>query len=217
MVAACLRELAIMTRRTPFIAVMAVHAALLAAFLLIWGDGVPLLAGSVYEQTRLADWILLAALLPWTAVRVAADERGDDIVRLSSVTGLAPAHLVAGKLAAAFAALWLIVLSAAPVMIRAQAMSAAPLARVLHDEAAFAVFAAMVGVVAAAWLVACRDRLARWLAAAATTAALLVIAHVTVRTSLSAAALFAVITAAVGVALVRRADASWRYLVDREA
>ena len=53
--------------RTPAVwAVMAVQIALMALYLLVWGDGVPLVgARPVLAQFATTQWVFLSLALPW--------------------------------------------------------------------------------------------------------------------------------------------------------
>lgn len=212
------RDVAIAVRRPAFAAVVSAHVALLAGFVLVWGDmRVPVLSGdTVYEQQRTIEWALLALLLPWSAARSIATEGRDDFVRLSVLTGVQPGRLLLGKLSGSFAALALLVLSALPVAVLAQQMSAVPLSRVMADLVPSLGFAALVCLVTFWWMAVVRDRLAAWLAAAGSTVVILTAAHSALRTDAALTAGLVAFSIAGAAALAAHAQASWRYLPERE-
>ena len=94
------RELIVAARR-PAVGIAASAIALvLVAFVLVWAPGLPLLPDlNLYEQARVLDRGLLTIVLPWLAARIASADREDAFVRLSALTAVPPATLVAAKVA----------------------------------------------------------------------------------------------------------------------
>jgi hypothetical protein len=214
------RELDVMARRTPFVAAVIVHAGLLGLFVLGWGDGrgVPLLPDlSFYEQTRLVQAGLLALLLPWTAARCAAPERGNELVLLSALTGFAPSRLIAARACAGLAGLVLIVASGLPIALMTQRMSAVDTSRLIRDEAVLMAIAMM------AWACVLWSRhltaraLRGWLGAAVLTVAVMAAAGLAVSSAVLAAGVLAAIGGAAVLLLLARADVSLRYLAEQDA
>jgi hypothetical protein len=210
-----LRELTIATRRTSFIACVIAHLALLSAFLLVWPAGVPLMHGSVYEQARLIDAVVLAWVLPWAAIRLAAASDADARARLAVLSGAPPSVMALAALLATAAVLAFITLTGLPLLLRAQQMSAEPWTRVARDEIALAGFACAVAAISAAATIV-RDRLWRWLLAAAVTMLLAGGTARIVHRSLEAAVGFAGVAVVVALLVVQHARASGRYLVERQ-
>jgi hypothetical protein len=214
------RELDVMARRTAFAVATTVHAGLLALFILAWGDGrgVPLLPElSFYEQTRLLQAGLLALLLPWAAARCAAPERGNDLVLLSALTGLAPSRLVAARACAGLAGLVLIVATGLPIAVIAQRMSDVEMPRLIRDEAV------MIALALMAW--ACvlwaqhlsASALRGWLSATILVIALTAATARAAPSAVLAAGIFALVGGAAVLVLIARADVSLRYLAEQDA
>ena len=207
-----LRELTVMLRRPAFTAAVALHAGVLAWFMLTWREGMPHLAGAnVYEQQHLVQWAVLAWLFPWAVARLVPIERGDALARLAARMGVAPSQIVTGRVLAIGVSLALIVLSAMPVALLAQQMSAIPLAVVVRDLAPVGGFLLLSAPVTLACVLLCRDRLAGWLAATASCVALLAFAHAAGLSGVAATAACAGAGFSATVALGARANASWRY------
>ena len=215
-----LRELDVMARRTPFVAAVIVHVGLLTLFILGWGNGtgVPLLPDfSFYEQTRLVQAGLLALVLPWAAARCAARERGDDLVLLSVLTGVAPSRLIAARACAGLAGLVLIVTSGLPIALVAQRMSAVDISRVIRDEAV------MISIAMTAWWCVLWARyltarvLRGWLGATALTVAVMAATGLAVSSPVLAAGMLAATGGAAVLLLMVRADVSLRYLAEQDA
>jgi hypothetical protein len=214
-----LREALVAARRPALVTMAILCAVILALFPIAWGErGVPTADGaSLYGQQFRLEWILLMLLLPWTAARVGAKERADDLVSLSAVTAIPPSRTLLARLLATAAALALVIGAALPVVISAQQMSAIPLSRVISDQLALLMFALPVAVVTVWWMQVVADRLLGWLASAATTVLLVLLARLVVATMDQAAMALAVCSLAGAAILLKQADRWWRYLSEHAA
>jgi hypothetical protein len=211
-----LREMHVIGRRGAFSAAICVHVTLLAGYLLAWGDagGISVASGlNVYEQTLMAEVVLLAILLPWTAARCVAAERGDDLVLLSVITAVPPSRVVLARSLAITTALVMVVASGLPILILAGRISAVRMLLVAEYEMALLSLACVSSATVLTWRHVCHSRVVGWLAAALSTAAVvsaarmapsLVIAPIMTAASLCAMGLLAL-----------RADVSLRYLAER--
>jgi hypothetical protein len=214
-----LREALVAARRPALVTMVIVCAGLLALFPIAWGvRGIPTLDGaSLYDQQFRLEWMLVLLLSPWTAARVIADERADDLVILSAVTALPPSRVLLARLLATTAALTLVVGGALPVVISAQQMSGTSLSRLIVDQLALVAFALPVAVVTVWWMQIAANRLLGWLGSAVTTVLLVLLARLAVATMDQAVIVLAVGAAAAAAILVNRADLWWRYLAERAA
>lgn len=210
-----MRDITIGVRTSAFPAVLSVHTALLAAFVVLWGGGVPALPGAnVYEQQRLVQAALLACLLPWAAVRFGPRGRGDDVVLLSAITGARPSRIVLSQFAALFVLLAAVVVSGLPVMLVARQMAAVPLQTAMADLVPPLGLAALASAAALAWTLGVSDRLAAWLGAAASS--VVIVVTLSALFPRGVVALFLFLVGLAGAALsASRADASRRYLSGR--
>jgi hypothetical protein len=219
MLAIVVREALVVARKPALVAMAILCAAILALFPIAWGArGMPTEGGaSLYDQQFRLEWMLLMLLLPWTAARVAAKERADDLVRLSALTAIPPSRTLLARLLATTAALALVTGAALPVVISAQQMSAIPMSRVISDQLAQLMFALPVAVVTVWWMQMVADRLLGWLASAATIVLLVLLARLVVATmgqAVMALAVFSLVGAAI---LAKKADIWWRYLSEHPA
>jgi hypothetical protein len=210
------RELHVIGRRGALSAAICVHATLLTGYLLAWGDtsGIPVASAlNVYEQTLIVEVVLLAILLPWTAARCVASERGDDLVRLSVITAIPPSRIVLARALAVTTGLVMVVASGLPTLIVAARISAVRMSLVAEYEVALLSLAFVSSAAALTWRHVCHGRVVGWLAAALSTAAVVNAARIApslvVAPVVTAAAL-----CAMGV-LALRADVSLRYLEER--
>jgi hypothetical protein len=212
-----LREALVVARKPMFVTVVIVCSALLALFPAVWGiRGIPTLDGaSLYDQQFRLEWILVILLLPWTAARVIADERGNDLVILSTATAIPPSRVLLARLLATTAALTLVIGSALPVVISAQQMSGTPLTRLIVDQLALMAFALPVAVVTGCWMQIAANRLLGWLGSAVTTVLLVLLARLAVATMDQAVIVLAVGAVAGAAILLNRADLWWRYLTEQ--
>jgi hypothetical protein len=215
--AVLIRDMSIGMRTRAFAAALAVHVALLAAFIVLWDGGVPMLPGAnVYEQQRLLQTSLLVCLLPWAAVRCAPSDRGDEMVLLSAITGDRPSRIVTAQFAARAVLLAAIALSGLPLMLVAGDLAAQPLARPLTDVVPVLALATMASCSSVWWTLGHPDRLTAWLGATASTGAAVVLVGLLLPPGTMAAGFLAISIAGAAVA-ASRSDASLRYLSERPA
>lgn len=174
--AIALRELIVIGRRPALVIAIVAYVALLAGFVLVWADGIPLPSGSnLYDQARTVQWGLLAVCLTWAAARCPAVDRGDRLVMVSALAAMRPAAVVAAKAAAQFAVLTLVALTALPVVIIAQQMAAVPAPRVLWDQLSLLGLPLLASAVTLAWTMAISGRLGAWLGACGSVGLVLVL------------------------------------------
>lgn len=214
-----LREALVAARRPALIGAAIVSTTLLALFPVAWGvRGIPTLGGiGLYDQQFRLEWILAIVLLPWTAARVIATERGDDLVGLSLLTAVQPSRLLLARLLATTIALAVVIGGALPVVISAQQMSAVATSRLIADQMALAAFALPAAIITVWWVQLTSDRLLGWLGAAATTLIVVALARLSVATMNQAAVGLAAISIGAVAILLAKADVWWRYLSEPTA
>jgi hypothetical protein len=217
--AVVLREALVAARRPALVGAAIATAALLALFPIAWGvRGIPTLGGiSLYDQQFRLEWILALVLLPWTAARVTATERGDDFVGLSALTAIQPSRLLLARLLATAIALVAVIAGALPVVISAQQMSAVAASRLVADQVALLTFALPAAIITVWWMLLTTDRLLGWLGAAATTLIVVTLARLSFATMNQAAIALATISVGSAAILLARADVWWRYLSERRS
>lgn len=138
------RELTIITRTPAFWVSAALYIAGLTAFVVVWGDGVPVIgAQSNWEQFTMAQRMLLAVLLPWTAARCSASSKRD-LVLLGAVAAKRPRALLWAKAAALAVSLLALALSALPLIVLMQQIGAASPTTAVLDMAPVAALALFV-------------------------------------------------------------------------
>jgi hypothetical protein len=184
------------------------HALVLAAFLLTWGDGVPTIEGSVLHQLSSVQLMLLAVVLPWTAARCGSRPR-ETITRNAASAALLPSRLLLARTGGLTVALAVCTLGGLPMLLLAQQIAAASPADV---SAALLPVAGLIGFVAVltTWCdVLVPDRMMAWLVAAIATL-LLILVPAPVRTAAFALGVIAGLTT-----IVTAADSLLRYLPER--
>ena len=200
------REAIVVLRAVPFWIAAAAYVAVLAVFVMIWGDGVPVVgAGTQWEQFTRFQWVVLVAALPWTAARC-TPRALDDLILFAFATAQRPSRLVLARSIALSVCLTMFALLALPVVIVMQRVAAIPLTDAAAGLVSSAALATFVAAVATAAGVLVRSRVAAWLAA---TACSVVVAGAI---PASSAALWLLAAVLVAAAMLLRADARLTYL-----
>lgn len=117
------RALAVITRTGAFWAAAAAYVVLLSLFLLVWGDGVPAMDGSVLDQFAAVQMVALALVLPWVAFRTAMSSRSE-LALVAMLAKCSPAQVIAGNYLALSLGLVALTLCALPMMLIAAQVSA---------------------------------------------------------------------------------------------
>lgn len=173
------RELIVAARRPAVVLAACGIAAGLTGFVLAWAPGVPLGASmNLYDQTRVLHWLLLVVALPWTAVRSASAERGDDLVVMATFMGVPPGRVVLGKILSTFIVLVLVSVSGLPALVIAQQAAAVPLWAVVVDVLPLPGIALLAAVSAMASILVASDTVGAWLAGAGAVLAVLLAAAI---------------------------------------
>lgn len=208
------RNLVLIVRHEGFLIATTLHVAALASFVLIWGDGVPIWRGdSALVQVVRLDLALLAVILPWVAIRCSPDDSRDSLAQLAAATASRPSRIIAARTAGIGAALLILVVSALPMLVLAQQISALPASMVWRALAPVAALAILVAVVAGAVNMFLAGRLSSWLVATAATIIAVSAASTTAR---GAASMLVLATLVAGV-LAISAERRLRYVSEAES
>ena len=165
------RELVAITRMPPYWVSAAVYVAALAAFVLIWGDGLPVVgARSNWEQFGAAQRVFLAVLLPWIAARCGLSSRRD-LALVGFTTGHPPGHSLLAKSTAVAVSLLGIVLCALPVIALMQQIAAVEPLAIVSSTVPLAVLAVCVAVITTAIGVTLEEPVRVWALSTALTIA----------------------------------------------
>jgi hypothetical protein len=145
-----LRELQLIARERAFRTALFLHAAVIAAVVLIWSTG----------SIRDAEFVVLAALLPWAAARL-----------MSTRTSTDGARAIAAVLA-----LGLIVAAAFPLLLIAQRLDSADIRFAIRAEIQGQLLSVLTVVLVLAWRRLSKDRLIGWIGATVSTIAFVIAA-----------------------------------------
>jgi hypothetical protein len=184
-----------------------IHVAVLTAFVLVWGDGVPSVAGSVLQQFMAVQAVLLALILPWCGCRCATTTRVD-LVSLGAAMAMRPTAVVAMKWAALFAATLVVAAAALPVAVVTHRIAGVPAIDLVAYLGWLAAVCGLVAAVVVAWMLTPAAPFTQWIGAT-----IIIVALLTAVPSESAA--IPALVGAAGVALVTvllLADRRLRYL-----
>lgn len=207
------RALVLAVRHEGFLIATAVHLAALTAFVLIWGDGVPVWRGEpVLTQFVRFDTALLAAILPWVAIRCSPDAGPNGLTHLAVATACRPSSIVAARAAGTSGALLMLVSSGLPLFVLAQQISGLPASMVLRALLPMAALAVVVAAFAGAASVFLSGRLSSWIAS---TVATIVVVNTTSTTIPGVTAMVAV-AALASIVMTTSADRRLRYLTETE-
>ena len=206
--------------RRPLGAALFLNALVPAVFVVSWGDGrgIPQFAHvAFYVQARAVELLLLTALLPWTVVRVAPMERGDDLATLAAITAIRPSRIAVARTGALFVIAISVALVALPVLVIAGRMSGVGPVDVMRGQLASVAIAALATVMGSACTLVLESRVAAWGAATCGTAAVCAAAIAWAPSTLAASAISAGIAIILGVGVSARCDSSHRYPAEAAA
>lgn len=160
------RELVVATRVPAIWVAAAFYVSLLASFLLIWGDGVPLMAGTPLDHFIRIQWFSTALLSPWIVCRVAASR--DELSLLAALGAQEASRVVIARVIAATVVIQSITVTSLPLAVIAAAIADVAFMRLAALFGSLALLNAIAATVATAATLLVTDRLAAWVIAALT-------------------------------------------------
>jgi hypothetical protein len=215
MIAVFSRELVVVTRRVAFTVACCVLVFALAVIALAWPAGIPLYAGaSLFPQLAVIQQLTLAVIAPWVVCRCGTRERGDDLVHLSLFSAVSPSRILFARFGASTVALLVVALTALPILLYAQQVTA------MDSYTVLGVVARTIAIlpIAAAWTLVCEQTLGNvvvsWLCA---TAATVLTATLALAGGIAVPAMCVVVSMAGLCAVAIRADTVSRYLAEEAA
>ena len=162
------REVVTITRTPAYWVGAAVYIVALAAFVAIWGNGIPVAgARSSWEQFVSVAMALLAVLLPWVAARCGCSSRRE-LVMTGFITSRSPEQCLLAKSIGLMVALMGVELSGLPVFTLMRQIAAEPSA-IVSSAISLAVLAMYVAVVTIAIAFILTNPLRVWIASTALT------------------------------------------------
>ena len=199
--------------RTPALwAAMGAQVVLFSLYLLVWGDGLPLVgARPTLEQFATLQWIVLGLALPWTAARSGVVRGRDDVARLAVLGAVPPSSIVAAGVAALAVLLLALAAVGLPFAMLAQQISAVPATELWRTQLPLYALALCAAPITVACMLVAANRLAAWTAATALTLAVVAL----VPRGLGGGVVLAALGAIVVSALVSGADRRFWYLSEQ--
>jgi hypothetical protein len=157
--------------RTPAVwAAMAVQIALFALYMLLWGDGLPIVdARSVLEQFSTLQWVFLGVALPWVAVRCGAAPGRDDVAQTAALAAVLPSAVVTAGIVAVAGLLFAVSLVGLPFAFLAQQIAAAPAGDLWRTQLSIHALSLCAAALASACMLVVANRLFAWTATTALT------------------------------------------------
>lgn len=161
------RELLEVVRTPPLWVAAVAHVTLGAAFLIVWGDGVPGLRGTVFEQARQIDLAFLTGVLPWVAARCGGPPQAWPVglAAIGVSLGRTAPVMVATRTIAAASAAAIVAIAGLPGVLVASQIAVAPLSAVVQYVLDIGFLSLFVGAVATATMIAVPQRLGAWITA----------------------------------------------------
>ena len=206
------RDLTVIARTHAFWIAMAAQVAILAAYVVIWGTGIPIHGGrSAFEQFLTMQAVLLAAVLPWTGVRCSTPHGWNGAVLVSLAIASRPWRIVVARCIALFAAFGLLAAATLPLTVIVQQASALPLSSALITVLPLSGLCALGATTATGCSLLFLNRLAAWLVS--TVVMLSAVLLLPPGSTLSAA--YALIGILAALVVARWADGAVRYVSDR--
>jgi hypothetical protein len=115
------REVVVMTRTRSLWVAMCMQLLVLASFIVVWGDGVPMMAGNVLGQFSTLQVGLLLVILPWAAARLVGD--GRTVALVAAIGACSPRQVVVARFLALLLVLLAVAASALPLTLLALRIS----------------------------------------------------------------------------------------------
>jgi hypothetical protein len=199
--------------RTPALwAAMGAQVVLFSLYILVWGDGLPLVgARPTLQQFATLQWIVLGLALPWAAARSGVVRGRDDVARLAVLGAVPPSVIVAAGVAALAVLLLALAAVGLPFAMLAQQISAVPATELWRTQLPLYALALCAAPITAACMLVAASRLGAWTAATALTLAVVALAPQGLAGGVALAALGAIVVAA----LVSGADRRFWYLSEQ--
>ena len=199
--------------RSPAVwAAVAAQIALLSLYLLVWGDGLPLVgARPVLDQFATTQWVFLGFALPWAAIRSGAAGGPDAIARTAALGAVRPSSVVASGIVALALLLLTISLAGLPFALLAGQISAVPASGLWRSQLPLFALSLCVAPVAAACILIVTNRLLAWTITTAGTLALMTLAP----SGVAGAVALVTAGALVSAFAVRGADRRFWYLSEQ--
>ena len=199
--------------RTPALwAVMGAQVVLFSLYLLVWGDGLPLVgARPTLEQFTTLQWIFLGLALPWAGARSGVLRGRDDVTRLAVLGAVPPSSIVAAGVAALSVLLLALAAVGLPFALLAQQISAVPATELWRMQLPLYALSLCAAPITAACMLVAANRFAAWTASTGLTLAVVALVPQGPGGGVVLAALGAIVVAA----LVGSADRRFWYLSEQ--
>ena len=199
--------------RTPALwAAMGAQVVLLSLYLLVWGDGLPLVgARPALEQFATLQRIFLGVALPWAAARSGVLRGRDDVTRLAVLGAVPPSSIVAAGVAALSVLLLALAAVGLPFAMLAQQISAVPATDLWRSQLPLYALSLCAAPITAACMLVAASRFAAWAASTALTLGAVALVPQGPAGGVMLAALGALVVAA----LVGSADRRFWYLSEQ--
>ncbi len=158
------RELVLAATSPALPMAMAAQMAVLLAFLLVWGGGVPTMTGAtVLDQLVVIHGVGLLIVMPWALARAVPLDSQESLGLLALLTGHSTTRIVGARLVAMFLVLGAVALAGLPLLVIGQQMAMASPGTVMRTVGVSLVLGALVTAVGCLWALSGLNRMTVWL------------------------------------------------------
>ena len=190
------------------------QVAALAVYLLVWGDGIPLVdARPPFDQFVTAQSILLLLVLPWVAARCTATPHADDVATLAVLSARPPSTIVIGACVGLSGVACAVAITGLPLAIVSQQISDSTARELVAAQLRLLLLGTCAGTLTPAAVLLSGSRIAGWILSTLAIAGVMVVVPADGR----GAIMIAAVAGSVAAALAQRAGQVWRYRMETRA
>ena len=157
------RELVVATRTPAVWMALATNVSLLACLLLIWGDGVPVMTGTPFDQFARIQWAAATLLFPWLVCRLAGSR--NELAVLAAFTGRSVSDVLVARVIAAAVVLQTAAMTTLPLAAVAALVTDVDPTRVVTLFTSLGLLSAIVVTISIAATLVISDRVGAWIVA----------------------------------------------------
>ncbi len=192
----------------------AVQVAVLTLYIVVWGDGIPLVgARPPFEQFATAQTVLLLLVLPWVAARCLATAHRDTVSRLAVLTARHPSTVVLGACVGLAGVTAVVAATGLPLAVVSQQISVLAPQDLAAAQLRILALSACAGTLTLAAVLFSGNRVAGWLLATVLAALVTRVAPA----GLAGALMMGAVAACTAAALAQQAQRTWQHLAERRA
>lgn len=190
----------------------AIQVVALALYLLVWGDGIPVVgARSPFDQFAAAQSVLLLMVLPWVAARCAATPHRDAVARMAVLSARDASTVILGACLGLMGVVCAVAIAGLPLAIVSQQIADREPIELVATQLRVVALGACAGSLTLAAMLVSGSRLGGWLIATAAASSVVWAAPGGLAGGLALASVAACAVAAVA----HQGGQTWRHRLER--